>query len=53
MNAMPFCPSCPLRGGATRSKLLPSLPSRCRNNPLPAIPEKAILGRRMTKNDEK
>jgi hypothetical protein len=36
-----------------RSKLLPSLPSRCRNNPLPAIPEKAILGRRMTKNDEK
>ena len=53
MNAMPFCPSCPLRGGATRSKLLPSLPSRCRNRPLPAIPEKAILGRRMTRNDER
>ena len=27
MNARPFCPSCPLRAGATRSKLLPSLPS--------------------------
>ena len=33
-----------------RSNLLPSLPSRCRNRPLPAIPEKTILGR---KNDEK
>ena len=53
MNVMPFCPSCPLRGGATRSKLLPSLPSRCRNRPLPAIPEKAILGRKMTRNDER
>ena len=50
MNAMPFCPSCPLRGGATRSKLLTSLPSQCRNRPLPAIPEKNHLG---TKNDEK
>ena len=49
MNARPFCPSCPLRGGATRSKLLPSLPSRCRNRPLPAIPEKNYFG---TKNDE-
>ena len=50
MNAMPFCPSCPLRRGATRSKLLPSLPSRCRNNPLPTILEKNYFG---TKNDEK
>ena len=36
-----------------RNKLLPSLPSRSRNRPLPAIPEKNILGRKMTKNDEK
>ena len=33
-----------------RSKLLTSLPSRSRNRPLPAIPEKNPFG---TRNDEK
>ena len=35
------------------SKLLPSLPNRCRNRPFPAIPGKKNLGREMTRNDEK